>query len=404
MMKYAIVALVVMGLLIFSSIGICEINKTNLSGLIIDVIKTFGGSGNDNGNVMVYTSNGTIVGGFCNEMNSKDQSAYLCFLDNSYKLVWQKSWINGTFGRIVGLVLDNSGNIFCAYETDGANAVVEFSDTGNLLQWKTFPTQDIWSMCIGGNNIFISGINGDNAYIAKLDLNDTIVWQRNWSIGTTATFANSLISNDNKTLYVVGTNYEPFVDSTDAILVAFSTSNGTELWNKTWGIPNKIDNSIGLASDKYNNIYISGGLDDCRKTYTRKCDVLGNLLWEKQWWDIGITYGDTVIINGTNVLVGGLSDIQAMVLEYDTNGMYLDGYVLKDYSLSSLSDLSIAKNGTIYGTGSVINGTTNTDIALFKISPVVVPEFAFIMVPITLIALFLVADSTKKKKILRDIW
>lgn len=361
--------------------------RDNVQNIEIDVIKTIGDYGDDGGESLAIFGNNTIIGGTWNQ--SLNHSAFVCSLGYSGELLWKKIWKNGTFGEVYTIDLDDQGNIYCAYNTDGPNAVIKFSENGTILFWKTLAVEGIWTVSYGANSIFIGGTNGTNAYVARLSLNGTILWQRDWHIGGTDTLAGSLVSNDNNTLYMVGTTIAYPPGPSDALLVAFDVDNGSELWNATWGALGASEDAVRLTSDKQGSLYITGYEDT--NAYIRKYYKTGTINWEKQ---IPSSSGHGVLVNDTTVYVCGIyntAKTEAMIYSYQDNGLFVENNILHGYNISYLWDLSISNDGKIYGIGGVINGTTNMDIALFSITQSLVPELTTIILPtIAVIALFIV--------------
>jgi hypothetical protein len=166
-----------------------------------------------------------------------------------------------------GLATDSSGGVFVGGGTtgslDGPNAgspssdafVRRYDSAGNLLWSKQF------------------GTSGDDAvHGAATDIHDNVIVG-----GSTA-----------------GNLFSTKAGGDDAFLSKF-TSAGTLLWSRQFGTSNN-DKISGVATDKQDNIYISGstGYENLapRHTYSdafvAKYDSAGNLLWYRQFGNAGI--------------------------------------------------------------------------------------------------------------------
>lgn len=386
---------IVMLILIANSVFAITPSKGTIQSLKISTIKTYGYSGDDHGEAIQVTSNRIIMGGYWND-SAGVRYATILSTDFYGNVIWQKIWKNASYGRVLDMSLDNLGNIYCAYEA-GPDSIIKFSPDGNVLFWKnlTIIGKNVWTVCIHNDSLFAGGSNGTDAWIAEYDLNGTMLWEKNFNTGgKDEHFVESAVSYNNASVIMAGNSGPIAPGPADALLVAFSTIDGKELWNKTWGTPSQRDTALGIGLDKNNNIYTTG----LESTYTflRSYTISGSFNWEKQWTGSMDNFGNSILLNNSTVYIGGQSSPKAMILAYDTSSSFLGSDMLSSYALSQIWDISKAKNGTIYATGSIGNGT-NLDLALFMIIPINVPEFTTIFIPISIsIAIFIIILRRRK--------
>jgi len=270
---------------------------------------------------------------------------------------------------------------------------------------------------------FDSG-NNDHDFLEELDLKASISydWHRLWRINPfDMGYSISIDVDDN--IYMVG-------DGDYKIALVKFNSEGTEIWNRTWG---GIDGDVGtdVAVDSYNDVVVSGygwsfGAGDA-DIIVVKYDMDGNQIWNRTWGGANLDSGEGIDVDSTgNIYVAGYtesfggSDSDMVLIKYDidgnqiwnrtwggsnddgaydvvtdsSDGIYIVGYT-KSYAVMGVRDICVVKydssgsqiwNATygvwdidqgygievdnsfnVYVTGSITeDGTTYTDCCLVK--------------------------------------
>ncbi|MFX1487572.1 MAG: hypothetical protein ACFFBI_00370 [Promethearchaeota archaeon] len=140
------------------------------------------------------------------------------------------------------------------------------------------------------------------------------------------------IGKDNKNnIYITGYKYNTSKETSNIILVKYSSSGSLE-WNKTWG---GIDNDIGnaLCLDSRNNIYITGVTrslgDNNGDLALIKYNESGELEWNRTWggdqlevgYDLTTDKSENIYVIGYTESYGLLGDI--ILLKFNSSGVLL---------------------------------------------------------------------------------
>lgn len=152
-------------------------------------------------------------------------------------------------------------------------------------------------------------------------------------------YTNDITSDSDGNLYIVGGVWGVLPGQTSSgYLDAFVRKldgNGNEVWTRQFGTSQN-DSAGGVALDKQNNIYVSGGTDGLlpgqvsqgsSDAFVRKYDNNGNEIWTRQF---GTSYGEginkLVVDNAGNLYTIGSIDIgatDAFITKLDASGNQL---------------------------------------------------------------------------------
>ncbi len=175
-------------------------------------------------------------------------------------------------------------------------------------------------------NVYISGSTDGNfdgvnagsydAWVAKYDAQGNWLWTQ--QLGTSEYDGSEGVATDsNGNVYLsgyTGGSFDgtPNVGISDAWVAKYD-GQGNWLWTQQIGT-SSIDNSLGVATDSKNNVYISGSTDGSfegvnageNDAWVAKYDDLGNLLWTQQLgttredlsWGVATDSKDNVYISG----------------------------------------------------------------------------------------------------------
>jgi hypothetical protein len=380
--------------------------KSDVSSLAPKLVwnRTYGENSDDVGKALAITSTEIIyVAGYI------DSYATLLKLKTDENITWSKNWKNGSWGQVRDLTISGQKDIFLAYVTSdggGKSVIMRYNEYGNLTLWKNWSGSSISAICATNDSIYTAGnIQGSTSVdtcIARYTLFGTLVWSRDWDSGQFDTLNGIAISPDNKTIYGAGIT-GPQYGVKDVLVIAYD-SNGTFLWNKTWG-GSKEDSGTCIAVDSDNNIYVGG------RTQSGSNDVLllkyyslGDLQWYKTWGSVFSEYANGIAFHNDSIYLSGIYDSYLSVMKFDTSGNFIWNTTYgMDKGLSGLgNDIVVSSTGEIYVTGWLDNltGTPNTDMVLLKYIEVSdgSPEFITILLPtITIIAIFIVVTKRIKK-------
>jgi len=240
---------------------------------------------------------------------------------------WEVIWGGSNSDVCTQMAIDSEDNIYLSgytYNFGGvSNALlIKFNSSGDL-QWY-----DVWGgpetdgnygvdIAIDAfDDIYIYGetesfgAGRKDIFIAKYDNTGLQLWNRTWG-GYSEEYVYSLKFDSNNNVYLGCTTYS-VPNNNDFLLLKYS-SDGTLLWNRTWGITN-MNTGHYLAIDSSNNIYFTGSYDS--GIVLLKYNESGDL----QWYE---SRGDAMWPNG--ILLDSNEDIYIAasgicLMKYNSSG------------------------------------------------------------------------------------
>jgi hypothetical protein len=201
--------------------------------------KTYGGAGNDYGNSIIVTTDGSyVITGSSKSFNWSDQNMYLLKINATGEITWSK-----TFG---------------GYGSDAGNQVIETSDGG---------------YAVTGFSVYMDGLK--TVSLVKTDSLGTGIFEAHYAFNGEG---NSIIENPSG--YIInGTLCSS--DSLDKNLLIRTDLYGNKIWSKMFDAPLSLNGQdVFMESD---GGYIATGsatdiVSDVTSAYIIKTDSLGNNL------------------------------------------------------------------------------------------------------------------------------
>jgi uncharacterized delta-60 repeat protein len=306
--------------------------------------KTIGGSGDDQANSVVQSSDGGyIVAGYTTSFGASGADMYVVKLGSGGNVQWTKT-IGGSDDDFANSVIQSSdgGYVIAGYtQSFGAGGydmyVVKLDSNGNV----------VWTKTIGGSNSDVAnsivqssdggyvvagetlsfGASGRDIYVVKLDSSGNIVWTKTIG-GSWDDFANSVIQSSDGG-YVIAGYTQSFGASWYDIYVVKLDSSGNVIWSKTIGGGNAdVAYSIIQSSDGgyivigRTQSFGAGGYD----VYVVKIDSSGNVLW-------------------TKTIGGGSADEARSIIQSSDGGFAIAGYT-QSFG-AGLYDIYVVKTGPL---------------------------------------------------------
>ncbi|MDD1776728.1 MAG: SBBP repeat-containing protein [Candidatus Helarchaeota archaeon] len=226
------------------------------------------------------------------------------FFANGTK-AWNVTWGGAEDDPASGVALDSARNIYIVGATGTYPrrnlTLVKYYSNGTQawnVTWGGGVSDDVGTgLTVDSNNyIYVTGgtnITGGkylDLVLLKFDPNSTRIWNVTW--GNSMNDAGSRVSMDLAgKIYVVGSSQNP---DTDLTLVKFDP-NSTKIWNVTWG-GSKEDGGFSLMCDSAGNIYTVGQTesfspDSSSKLALVKFSSNGTRLWNISWGGQGAQWG-----------------------------------------------------------------------------------------------------------------
>lgn len=300
-------------------------------------------------------------------------NTYVAKISNSGVREWDHIWGGSDSDDARTIALDASENVYIggltiSYGEGVADALlIKYSNEGVFQWYKTIGGPDIeWvnSMVFDGIDSFyltggfrLNGADNDDLYLVKVDQNGIKQWERTWG-GTEYDVGASVELDSSGNVYILG--YTDYNGGTrqKTCLIKYS-SEGDLLWDRALGGELFMEPG-GLAIDKFDDIYITGGLfnysNDNYYTFMLKFDSFGYQIWNisreasmdsEFLMDLKITNSGNIYATGGNSNAETHSDVYTKKLIYpDMEQKGLDGGFLVGIIIISFSTIS---GGAIIG-------------------------------------------------------
>ncbi len=345
--------------------------------------------------LLIICANIFIIGCFHSIFSTKDAVVQKQAIFNIYpssdapEKKWNTTWGGSASDGGNDVALDAAGNIYVVGNTlsfgpgDENVALVKFASNGTKL-WNVSwgPSMDNYGNGVivdTAGNIYVCGhrsqLPGSNydIFLTKFDSDGNPMWNTLWG-GDDDDMGYDIVSDPSGNFYVCGTTLSFGAGNTDVVLVKFD-SNGTKLWNYTWGA-SSYDQSSALTMDSSGNIYVCG--------FTQSFGVINsavllikfapngmelwNFTWDSVHWDNG--YGVAVDSSGNSYVVGTSSEVMdssLVLIKIDSNGNKLWNITMEHASTSTSGNgVVVGSASEIYVCGSQQNSPADNDILVSK--------------------------------------
>lgn len=297
--------------------------------------KSAGGSGDDKaysiatdntGNVYVtgvYYSPSIIFGA---DTFNNPGSMFLVKYDANGNIIWAKTSAGSNYNYANSVATDNTGNVYVAGYFSSNN--ISFDS----ITLTRNDTTVIWS----------------NLFLVKYNSSGNVIWAKNATKGSST--ASAVIADNFGNIFVAGNaGIDTLVIGPDTLFpnsfydrfVAKYDTAGNPLWARglrTGGTTTDVSEPF-IASDKYGNVYATGGFhtNSCvivstvlvnqgdHDIYLAKFNPSGNLLWAKQYGYSGYETSTSVAADTIgNIYITGF--FTSTIMYFDTFMMHGYGY------------------------------------------------------------------------------
>ena len=275
-----------------------------------------------------------------------DDLAVVKFAPNGTRL-WNTTWGGSGDEHGYGIALDSAGYIYCVGFTDSFGAgfrdlvVVKFASNGTRL-WNTTwggSGDEIgngialdsagYIYCVGFTDSF--GAGNDDLAVVKFASNGTRLWNTTWG-GSGYEHGYGVALDSAGYIYCAGSTSSFGTSFKDLAVVKFAP-NGTRLWNTTWDCSESED-GFGIALDSTGYIYcigsifsfVSGNGDLVLVKFAPNGTRLWNTTWGGSGYDVGLgialdSMGYIYCVGYTNSFGAGNDDFA--VVKFTPNGIRL---------------------------------------------------------------------------------
>lgn len=190
--------------------------------------------------------------------------AFIAKYNSSGDYLWNRTWGGESLDAASGLAVDpNTGDIFLAGYTysygagSGDAFIVKYNSDGNQIfngTWGGNGDDAAYSCALDviQSSLYVVGltpsfgVGGQDAFVVKYDLNGTRLWNCTWG-GSLDDRAWEVDFDAYGSVFIAGDTQSFGAGDFDGLIVKFNT-NGTQMWNATWG---------GLNADFIKDIVIN---------------------------------------------------------------------------------------------------------------------------------------------------
>lgn len=312
-----------------------------------------------------------LIGTTQNEFSAGARLVVLKF-NSSGDFEWRRTHAESYYGRGYGLVIDSNDNIYASGRGNNFKFSIIKYDTDGNVQWirergGLGSDDSLKEVALDSNEDVIAvgttdgyGVGQEDIILMKYNKSGHFQWETTW--GTPEKdYGFDAILDENDNIYVSGHTNGAGAGGDDFLLIKFDSA-GNQLWNTTWGTPDREGDRgfapVRIAFDSNNNIYMvgrnntesSGGLYYDANMALIKFDSDGNQLWN---WTGGTNDWDELLSNividpSDNIYVLGEASSDAIVMKFTVNGDLLWNITWGTENRDEAKGICLDDSGYIY--------------------------------------------------------
>ena len=312
-------------------------------------ISAWGGIKADRANSIIQTGDsGYAIAGYTESYSAgaNNSDAFLAKYNSTGVLVWNKTWGGTSYDAAESVIQTSDGGYvvvgstasYAVAGTGGDTFILKYDSIGDLVWSKTWggaSSDHAYSVIQTDDDSYvvtgyadISGA-GNDVFLLKYDSTGNLIWNKTWgSAGSDG--AMSLMSTSDGGYMIAGSTNITDVSYGDTLLLKYD-SNGSLVWNKTWGGATKSDNAKSVIQTNDGNYVVAGSTDNYSHgnsdMFLIKYDTTGAVIWSKVWGGTGYDYAYSVVQtnDGGYVVAGygssfGAGSYSLMVVKYNSSG------------------------------------------------------------------------------------
>ncbi len=254
-------------------------------------------------------------------------------------------------------------------------------------QYKSVRAGGVWAKTFGGTqddvgrgvaldssgNIYVVGstssfgAGGSDVILLKYNSSGTLQWKKTYG-GTGLDSAEDCVV-DGSSLYVVGFTESYGQGGSDVLILKVDTSDGSLIWDRTYGTRDGDEIGYGVDVDSSGNVYIGGTRsngntnDDC---IIIKYNSSGILQWDKEFggrtdtdqiWGIDVGGNYLYIAGYTDSVNGGASAAAKIDISQASPSFSWKKYLGNASAVECGYDVAVDSSGNVYVTGMYSAGT-----------------------------------------------
>lgn len=209
--------------------------------------------------------------------------------------------------------------------------------------------------------------------------NTKILWNSSWGSPTNTDYGLDLILDSTGNITIAGYTESYGAEAQDVVVLKYNT-NGTLLWNTTWGGPD-YDVARGIGALSTGESIVCGNTESYgaghNDFFLLKIDTNGILIWNTTWggaeydWAYALTIdtlGNIYVAGSTNGSGAGNRDFA--LVKFNSAGVEVWNTTWGGIESDQAYDIELDKDGNIYLVGHTYSfGAGNGDFTLLKYDP-----------------------------------
>lgn len=318
--------------------------------------------------------------------NNGGSDVWLCKIDTSRNLLWEKSFggssVDHPFAAVKTL---DSGFVIAGYSySDDGDVGLSYGNNDGWIFKIDSVGNLVWSLVVGGSNsdvviaiqptadsgfvftgyshsmdgVFTEHVGPEtsaDAYIGKIDAFGNLLWLKNLGIPYEDR-ANDLVVAENGNIYICATKLIADGENQEYRILKLDSA-GNIIWDYGYGgsdyeepftialLPNQ-DLLIAGEAGSHNGDVSGHYPGDNRDLWLLQLDSLGNIVWGKAYGGSGADYGtDIEIIDSNNIVITGVSTSPN---DGDINGHH-GGFFYSDYWILKIDSIGVIQFSQCYG-------------------------------------------------------
>ena len=242
------------------------LNKYDSDGNLLWNI-TWGGTGATSATIAYATAAAedcVYIAGETAPSNVSDFDTFLNKYDKDGNLLWNITW--GGPGTYSAFATATSGDsVYVAGRAPGGKTFLNrYNSTDGSLMWNLTWKGDGWAIATGENAVYMAGNALPAAFLNKYNSTDgSLIWNITWgnlSLGYAAATGDNVVYFAGDIINLNVRIFLPSSENTFPFLNKYNSTDGSLIWNVTWGKTGWVGHAIATAGD--NIVYFAGSTSD----------------------------------------------------------------------------------------------------------------------------------------------
>ncbi|MEX2758527.1 MAG: hypothetical protein Q6365_024350 [Candidatus Sigynarchaeota archaeon] len=284
-----------------------------------------------------------------------------------------------TCGETTSFGALNFAAILVKWYANGTKAWNMTYDTSTMDTATSLWGDSLGNIFTYGTKSIVIGTNYDGLLI-KWNMTGNVLWTRRWG-NSGEDYGYDLWIDENDSIYTASSSESAMGMAWQAVITKWTWTESA-LWNVSWG-NSGIDEPYSILGDNNGNLFMTGYTENASSNldnmFLAKYASNGTKLWDTTWGSTGWDYGATLCIAGGTLYVAGKTE---------TLGTNPNDIFLHEYSIASMArtagqtwgtigtdqiptgrSIAVAAGGFLYFVATVPVPANGNDLALVRFKP-----------------------------------